>query len=156
MGKIVQAIVRGPENYFDGELHPPGSIVDVDEDFVSSEDFIEKDVEVSLPAPLVVDGKLQRTFTETVKTRTRFLPIDSAPTVGRPLTTAEIATGGGFDRLNVDDFLKQGPDEIVAAITTGKVDDHLGVIEQQEIARKGPTRKAVADAIAARTAALNR
>lgn len=154
MGKIIQAIVRGPENYFDGELHPPGAIVLVDEDFVSDDDFIEKEVDVSLPTPVVVDGKLQRTFKETIKVPVKFRPLGSMATIGGPVDTAQIATGHDFDRLNVTDFLKGGSDEIVEAITTGKVDDHLGLIEQGEASRKGPARAAVKAAIAARQAAL--
>lgn len=153
MGKIVQAIVRGPENYFDGELHPPGDIVEVDEDFVSEEEFVERDVEVPLKNEIVVDGKIVRTALETVKVRTRFLPLGSAATANRPMTTAEIATGG-IDRLNVTDFLKGGTDEIVASIVDGNVDDHLGAIEQGEITRKGGGRKDVTNAIAMRNAAL--
>ncbi|HWW56361.1 MAG TPA: hypothetical protein VN047_05665 [Sphingopyxis sp.] len=153
MGKIIQAIVRGPENYFDGELHPPGAIVDVDEDFVSDEDEIEKEIEVTLPTPVVVDGKLQRTFKETVRVPVRFRPLGSEPTIAGPVTTAEIATGGDLDRLNVTDFLKGGTDDIVKAIVNGNVDDHLGAIEQGELGRKGPARAAVKDAIAARLAA---
>lgn len=154
MGKIVQAIVRGPENYFDGEIHPPGSIVEVDEDFVSDEDYVEREVEVQLKDPIVVDGKLQRTFKETVQVRTRFLPLGSAA-IAAPATNAEIATGG-VERLNVTDFLKGGSDDIVASITNGNVDDFLGAIEQGELARKGPARAAVKAAIAARQAAISR
>ncbi|WP_283419237.1 hypothetical protein [Sphingopyxis sp. Geo48] len=154
MGKIVQAIVRGPEPYFDGEMHEPGEVVQVDEDFVSDEDFVEKDVEVTLDQPIVVDGKLQRTFTETVKVRTRFRPLGSEPTIGTP-TGATPLTGRDLDRLNVADFLKGGADDIVAAITNGNVDEFLGAIEQGELSRKGPARAAVRNAIAARQAALN-
>lgn len=153
MGKIIQAIVRGPENYFDGELHPPGAIVDVDEDFVSTEDFIEKEIDVQLKDPVVVEGKITRSFKETVRVPVRFRPLGSMPTVGSPVDTATIATGGDIDRLNVTDFLKGGTDEIVKAIVNGNVDDHLGVIEQGEASRKGPARAAVKDAIAARLAA---
>lgn len=152
MGKIVQAIVRGPEPYFDGEMHEPGEIVNVDEDFVSDEDFIEKEVDVQLPQPVVVDGKIQRTFKEVVKVPTRFRPLGSAPTSGTPDVTP-LGGGADLDRLNVSDFLKGGTDDIVAAIVSGKVDDHLGAIEQGELARKGPARKAVTEAIAARIAA---
>lgn len=155
MGKLVQAIVRGPENYFDGRLFGPGEIVEVDEDLVSDDDFIEKEIDVPLDKPVVHDGKLIRTAKETVKVRTQFRPIGSEPTINRPVTTAELATGSP-DRLNVDDFLKGGVDEIVTSISTGKVDDHLGVIEQQELARKGPARKAVIEAISARLAAASR
>lgn len=154
MGKIIQAVVRGPENYFDGELHPPGAIVDVDEDFVSNEDFIEKEVDVTLATPVVVDGKLQRAFKETVRVPVRFRPLGSEPTIGKAVTTAEIATGAtDLERLNVTDFLKGGTDDIVKAIVNGNVDDHLGVIEQGELSRRGPARAAVKDAIAARLAA---
>ena len=154
MGKIVQAIVRGPENYFDGEIHPPGDIVDVDEDFVSDEDFVEKEIEVTLKDPIFADGKLQRTFKETVKVPVRFRPLGSAA-IAAPATNAEIATGG-VERLNVTDFLKGGSDDIVASITNGNVDDFLGAIEQGELARKGPARAAVKAAIAARQAAIHR
>lgn len=155
MGNIVQAIVRGPGNYFDGRLFAPGEIVEVDEDFVSTEDFIEREVEVTLPNPVVVDGKLVRTAMETIKVRTAFRPLGTEPTVNRAMTTAEIATAQP-DRLNVTDFLKGGTNETVSAITSGSVDDHLGAIEQAELARKGPARAAVKDAIAARLAAMTR
>ena len=128
MGKKIQAIVRGPENYFDGQLFAPGQVVMVDEDFVSDEDFIEKDVEVTLKQPVMDNGKLVRTAVETVKTRTRFRPIDSdMPRAEQPTTTAEVATAQ-LDRLNVNDFLKGGADDIEEAIANGTVDDHLGVI----------------------------
>jgi hypothetical protein len=155
MGKIVQAVVRGPESYFDGELHPPGAVVDVDEDFVSDEDFVEKEIDVTLPQPIInAEGKLQRFFKETVRVPVRFRPYGSEPTIAGPLTVAEIATGGDLDRLNVTDFLKGDTDGIVAAIASGKVDDHLGLIEQGELARRGPARAAVKSAIAARQAAM--
>lgn len=153
MGKKIQAIVRGPENYFDGQLFAPGQVVMVDEDFVSDEDFIEKDVEVTLKQPVMDNGKLVRTAIETVKTRTRFRPIDSdIPRAEQPTTTAEVATAQ-LDRLNVNDFLKGGADDIEEAIANGTVDDHLGVIEQAEISGKG--RKGVKAAVAARRAALS-
>jgi len=156
MGKIVEAIVRGPEPYFDGEMHEPGEIVQVDEDFVSDEDFTEKEIEVTLPQPIVVDGKLQRTFTETVKVRTRFRPVGSAEIAGTPRGAQPVGGSEAIDRLNVTDFLKGGTDDIVAAITNGNVDDHLGAIEQGELSRKGPARTAVKAAISARIAAISR
>ena len=152
MGKIVEAVVRGPEPYFDGEMHEAGEIVRVDEDFVSDEDFIEKEVDVELKQPVVVDGKITRSFKETVKVRTRFRPLGSIPALGA--SDGPPAVGGtDLDRLNVPDFLKGGTDDIVKAIVNGNVDDHLGAIEQGELGRKGPARAAVKDAIAARLAA---
>lgn len=152
MGKTIPALVRGPGNYFDGELHAPGQIVDVDEDFVSTEDFIEREIEVPLEKPVVIDGKIVRTAKETIAVRTQFRPLGSMPQAEEGTTTAEIATGD-LARLNVTDFLKGGTDEIVKAIVNGNVDEHLGVIEQAELSRKGPARAAVKDAIAARLAA---
>lgn len=153
MGKIVQAIVRGPEGYFDGEMHEPGDIVSVDEDFVSDEDFIEKEVDVTLPVPIVVDGKLQRTFKETVKVPTKFRPLGAADVPASPEKTG---TAGGADVFNVSDFLKGGADDIVAKVESGSVDDHLAAIEQGEIARRGPARTKVKEAIEARLATLSR
>lgn len=153
MGKIVQAIVRGPESYFDGEMHDPGEIVSVDEDFVSDEDFIEKEVDVTLPQPIVVDGKLQRTFKEIVKVPTKFRPLGSTDV---PESPDKPGTAGGADVFNVSDFLKGGADDIAAKIESGSVDDHLGVIEQGQIARRGPARAKVKEAIDARLAALSR
>jgi hypothetical protein len=152
MGKMVQAIVRGPESYFDGELHDPGAIVTVDEDFVSDEDFIEKEIDVTLKEPIVVDGKLQRTFKETVQVPVRFRPLGSTDVAADKPSNAI----GGPDVFNVTDFLKGGPDEIIAKIEGGTVDEHLGVIEQGEIARRGPVRAKVKEAIDARLAAISR
>lgn len=150
MGKKIEAIVRGPENYFDGQLFAPGQRVLVDEDQVSSEDTITKKVKVRLNPPQMVDGKLARFAEEEVEVRTRFLPIGGAPIAEQPTTTAEVATGG-LDRLNVTDFLKGGADEIEATIASGNVDAHLDVIEQAEVSGKG--RKGVKAAIKARRAA---
>ncbi|PQM29404.1 hypothetical protein CVO77_00245 [Sphingopyxis lindanitolerans] len=145
MGNLVEAIVRGPESYFDGRLFAPGEIVTVDEDLVSDEDQIEKQVTFRLAQPVVKpDGELVFEATRTVQTRTLFLPLASA--------TAATSVAG-HDRLNVTDFLKGGSDDIVASISGGKVDDYLAAIEQAELARRGPARAAVKDAIAARLAA---
>lgn len=154
--KLVSAIVRGPEPYFDGtSLHPAKSVVLVDPKYVSDEDTYEEEVEVRLAQP-ISDGKggVIRVAKETVRKRVKFRPLGSEATIAEPQTTAQVATGPQADRLNVDDFLKQGVKEIENAIVSGSVDDHLGVIEQAEIARKGPTRKDVAAAIAARRASL--
>lgn len=153
MGKKVLAIVRGPENYFDGQLYAPGQVVEVDSDLVSSKDTITKTVKVKLDKPVVGEnGKLIRFAEEEVEVRTRFRPIDGdTPIAEQPTTTAEVATGQP-DRLNVNDFLKGGADDIADAIASGKVDDHLGVIEQSEISGKG--RKSVKEAIKARRAAM--
>lgn len=153
MGKKVLAIVRGPENYFDGQLYAPGQVVEVDADLVSSKDTITKTVKVKLDKPVVGEGgKLVRFAEEEVEVRTRFRPIDGdTPIAEQPTTTAEVATGQP-DRLNVNDFLKGGADDITDAIANGNVDDHLGVIEQAEISGKG--RKSVKEAIKARRAAM--
>lgn len=149
MTKTVDAIVRGPKPHFRaGVLYAPGQIVrNVPAEEVSDEPSKEIEVEV--------ENKFGNMVKRTAIKRFKFRPLDSAPTVNAPVSTAEIATGNP-DRLNVTDFLKQGNDQIVAAITSGSVDDHLGAIEQAEIARKGPARAAVKDAIAARFAALSR
>lgn len=147
--KMVDAIVRGPQPYFhtDGVLYMPGQVVsgvpaaDVSEDNTRE---IEAEFEAN-------NGDLR---TRKVDKLIQFRPIDGAVIAG-PVTTADVATGNP-DRLNVADFLKQGPDEIVAAIVSGSVDDHLGVIEQQEIVRKGTNRKAVTDAVSMRLAAMHR
>lgn len=148
--KLVDAIVRGPQPYFgkDGVLYAPGSIVSgVDASEVSNDDSFEIDVEFEAR-----NGELR---TRKVPKAYPFRPIDGAATIAGPNTATAVATAQP-DRLNVDDFLKGGAEQIVAAITNGNVDDHLGVIEQQEISRKGPARKDVTNAIAARTAALHR
>lgn len=154
MGKIVEAIVRGPENYFDGSLHPPGSIVEVDEDLVSSKDTIKKTVRVKLAQPVVGEGgKVVRFAEEEIETRTRFRPLGDAPVAAPGASTAEIATGE-IARLNVTDFLKGGVDEIEETISSGKVDAHLAVIEQAEVGSKN--RKGVKEAVKDRRAALGR
>ncbi len=150
MGKKVPAIVRGPENYFDGQLYAPGQVVLVDEEFVSDKDTITKTVRVKLDKPAVVDGKATRFVEEEVEVRTRFRPVDGkTPIAEQPTTTAEVATAQ-LDRLNVTDFLKGGADDIEAQIASGNVDAHLDVIEQAEISGKG--RKGVKEAIKARRA----
>lgn len=155
MGKKIEAIVRGPENYFDGvSLYAPGQRVLVDEDHVSSKDKITKKVKVRLKEPVMVDGKLVRVAEEEVEVRTRFRPVDGKTAIAeQPTTTAEVATAQ-LDRLNVTDFLKGGADDIEAQIASGNVDAHLDVIEQGEISGKG--RKGVKDAIKARRAANGR
>lgn len=152
MGKKVQAIVRGPENYFNGSLHAPGAVVEVDEDLVSNEDTIKKTVRVRLKSPIMDGAKVVRFADEEVETRTRFRPLDGA-VIAPNATTAEIATGQP-ERLNVSDFLKGGVDDIDEAIATGKVDAFLDAISQAEISGKG--RKGVKDAISDRKAALSR
>lgn len=152
MGKMVQAIVRGPEPFFDGEMHEPGSIVTVDEDFVSEDDFVEKEVEVTLNPPILDNGKLVRKVMETVQVRTRFRPLGAGIVVDEGPSNAI----GGADVFNVTDFLKGGADDIATKIASGTVDDHLGAIEQGELARRGPARAKVKDAIADRLAALSR
>lgn len=152
---MIKAIVRGPESYFDGQqLQPPGALVEVDEKFVSEEDFYEDEVMVRLAQPVVQDGKLIREAKETVKKRVKFRPANSGPRTEPVLTTPEVATAQP-DRLDVTAFLQKSADDIASAITTGSVDAHLGVIEQAEIAKKGPARKGVTEALAARRAALS-
>lgn len=143
---IVKAIVRGPEAYFDGVLHPAGSIVEVDEAFVSEADTIETEVVVTLAKPIEgKDGKLIRTFTEAVKKRTRFRPLNR-------VEVASSATAFGSvvqpDRLNVSDMLKGGVHDVVDKIASGEVDDFLPAIVQAETIGKG--RKMVLDAIETR------
>lgn len=146
MGKV-KAIVRGPEDYFDGVLHPPGSVVLVDEAEVSEADTIEAEIVVTLATPIEgKDGRLVRTFTEVIKERTRF----------RPLTGVEVAVDDapheGFvaqpDRLNITDLLKGGVHDVVAKIEGGSLDDFLPAIAQAETTGKG--RKMVLDAVTAR------
>lgn len=148
--KTVEAIVRGPKPYFgaDSKLYAPGQIApDIPADQVSEEDYRTETVKVEAKNGDLRDREIRR--------RVKFRPVGSRPTVAEPLTTAEVATGQP-DRLSVSDFLKQGSDDIVAAIASGSVDEHLGVIEQAELARKGPARRAVKEAIAARLAATTR
>lgn len=147
MTKTVDAIVRGPMPYFgkDGVLYMPGQPVrDVPAEDVS-EDTITKKVEVEAK-----NGELRQ---RDIKVAAPFKPLDAkASVIAEPVDTATVATGNP-DRLNVTDFLKGGTDDIVAAIASGSVDDHLGVIEQAELTRKGADRKDVKAAIAARQAA---
>ena len=149
MTKTVDAIVRGPQPYFgqDGVLYMPGQVVTgVPAEEVGKDAFRKIDVEVDLP-----NGN---TRTDQVTKPVPFLPIDGASVVSGEVTAATVATGNP-DRLNVTDFLKQGEDDIIAAIASGSVDDHLGVIEQQGIAGKN-NRKNVQAAVAARLAAIHR
>lgn len=150
MTKTVDAIVRGPKPYFgkDAKLYAPGQIApDVPSDEVSTEDYRAETVKVEARNGDLRDREIRR--------RVRFRPLGKTPVAAQPTSTAEVATGQP-DRLNVTDFLKQGTDHIVAAIVGGSVDDHLGAIEQAEVARKGPARSAVKEAIAARLAGLTR
>lgn len=150
MTKLVDAIVRGPQPYFgrDGVLYAPGDIVrDVPADEVSEEVSREIDAEYE-----AANGDLR---TRKVPKAYVFRPIDGAATTAGPSGAVSVATGQP-DRLNVPDFLKGGTEQIVAAIANGSVDDHLGVIEQQEIVKKGNVRKDIIAAVAARTAALHR
>lgn len=140
----VKAIVRGPEDYFDGVLHPPGSIVEVDEEFVSDKDLIPTEVTVRLAQPISVDGKVQRTVTETIMKRVRFRPLGS---VDKALDAAAPAAPAP-DRVNITDFLKGGVADIVAKIESGSMDDFLDVIAGAESASKA--RKGVMDAVEAR------
>ena len=144
---VDQAIVRGPKPYFgaDSKLYAPGQIVtDVPAEEVSADEYRDETVKVEARNGDLRDRQIKR--------RNKFRPIGKDATVAGPLDTAEVVTGQP-DRLNVTDFLKGSTDDIVAAIASGKVDDHLGVIEQAELSRKGPARKAVKDAITARLAA---
>jgi hypothetical protein len=150
MDKTVDGIVRGPKPYFhtDSKLYAPGQIVrDVPAEAVSDEDFYEETVEVEAR-----NGDLRK---RKVKRRVKFRPVGDTPTVAGPLSTAEVATGNP-DRLNVTDFLKQNDDHVIAAIASGSVDSHLGVIEQAIVSGKGGARKGVKDAIAARMGAMTR
>lgn len=144
---LVKAIVRGPEDYFDGAvLHPPGSIVEVDEAFVSAEDYIPAEVEVRLAKPVIDDqGKVHRIVRETIRKRTMFRPLDG---VSKAIAGAGEVMISQPDRLNVTDFLKNGVAEIVAKIESGGVDDFLDVIATAE--STGRARKTVTEAIAER------
>lgn len=148
--KTVDAIVRGPKPYFgaDGKLYAPGQIApNVPADQVSDDDSYDERVQVEARNGDLRDRTIQR--------RVKFRPVGSRPVAEQPTSTAEVATGN-LDRLNVTDFLKKSTDDIVVSIANGNVDDHLGVIEQAEIARKGGGRSAIKDAIAARLAATSR
>jgi hypothetical protein len=151
MTTAAKAIVRGPMPYFgkDSVLYMPGQIVtDVPANEVSEDST--RDIKVEVEAR---NGDLRE---RTVAKPVPFLPLKAGePTISGPVDTAEVATGNP-DRLNVTDFLKQGDDEIVAAIVSGSVDDHLGAIEQAAIAGKGRMRSAVRDALAARQAVNHR
>lgn len=150
MSKTVDAIVRGPMPHFgkDGVLYMPGQIVrDVPAEDVSDEDMREVDVEIEAR-----NGDLRK---RKAPKRVVFRPVDSgAATIAGPTTTADVATGNP-DRLNVTDFLKQSDDQVIAAIVSGSVDSHLGVIEQAVITGKGKARGDVRDAIAARMAVMS-
>lgn len=145
------AIVRGPLPYFgkDGVLYMPGQTVSgVPAADVSADDNTTIQVQVEAR-----NGDLRK---RDVDKRVVFRPLKSDEgTIAEHVDTAMVATGQP-DRLNVPDFLKQGTSEIVAAIANGTVDDFLGVIEQQETIRKGPVRRDLISAVAARTAALTR
>jgi hypothetical protein len=130
----------------DGVLYMPGQVVrDVPAEEVTDDDTRTITVQVEARNGDLRDRKVDKPAV--------FSPLDSkAATIAGPTDTAEVATGQP-DRLNVTDFLKGGTEEIVAAISNGTVDDHLNVIEQAELARRGPARAAVKAAIAARIAA---
>ena len=146
--KLVDAVVRGPQPYFgkDGVLYMPGQIVrNVPAEDVSEEQ--NRTIQVEVEAR---NGDIRER--DALKFNV-FAPLNSASIAG-PVGTDEIATGNP-DRLNVTDFLKQGDAQIIQAIVSGSVDDHLGVIEQAVIAGKVKGRGDVKDAIAARLAPKN-
>ena len=150
MTKTVDAIVRGPRPYFgaDGKLYAPGQIApNIPADQVSTEDSHTEKVKVEAKNGDLRDREIERRY--------KFRPVDKGSTIAGPLDTADVATGNP-DRLNVTDFLKEGADHIVAAISNGTVDDHLGVIEQAILSGKGPAKKGVKEAIAARLASIAR
>lgn len=144
---VVKAIVRGPEDYFDGAaLRPPGSMVEVDEELVSTEDYHEVEVQVRLKTPIIDgDGKVHRIVTETLRKRVMFRPLSG---VEEAIDTAPDTAPARPDRLNVSDLLKGGVQDIVAKIESGGVDDFLDVIALAESQGKG--RKMITDAIAER------
>lgn len=148
MTKTVDAILRGPAPYYSkGVLYVPGQIVpDVPADRVSEDDEIEVEVERTLLVQNPDGSMEERLVLRKEKKRVMFRPVDKAP--------KGEAKAEGSARLNVTDFLKGGTNEIVEAIASGKVDDHLSAIEQAEVARRGPARVAVKEAIAGRLAAI--
>lgn len=149
MAKLIDAVVRGPQPYFhsNGVLYMPGQIVkDVPSDDVSED--LSRTVKVEVEAR---NGDLRER--DALKLNV-FAPLSGEPTIAGPADTAEVATGNP-DMLNVTDFLKKSDDQIIAAIVSGSVDDHLGVIEQAVIAGKVRGRGDVKDAIAARLSAKN-
>lgn len=163
--KRVAAIVRGPKPYFDrsGKLYGPGELVPgptekdpmggIPEDEVSDEDFFEKTVDVQLAQPVVdKDGNLIDTAKKKVQVRVQFRPADASVARASGSPNAALTTETP-DRLNVNDFLKQGVEDIESAIASGNVDPHLPAIEQGEIAGK-KARKGVIDAVKARRAAI--
>jgi hypothetical protein len=147
--KLVDAVVRGPQPYFhsDGVLYMPGQIVhDVPADDVSED--LNRTVTVEVEAR---NGDLRD---REVPKFNVFAPLKGEATVAGPVDTAQVATGNP-DMLNVTDFLKKSDDQIIASITSGSVDDHLGVIEQAIIAGKIKGRGDVKNAIAARIGVMN-
>lgn len=158
--KTTDAIVRGPMPYFgkDGVLYMPGQIVrDVPAGDVSDKGAVEKEAMVSLQQPVVnANGELVTEAKKKISVQAPFMPLKKdSSVIAEPVDTATVATGNP-DRLNVTDFLKQSDEQIVAAIASGSVDSHLGVIEQAVVTGKGGARKSVKDAITARLAATTR
>lgn len=151
MTKTVDAILRGPSPFYKGgTLYVPGQIVpDVPADRVSEDDEIEIETERSLLVQSPEGGFEEKAVLRKERKRTMFRPLDKAPK-----GEAKSPEGGDPARLNVTDFLKGGADDIVSAIASGKVDPHLSAIEQAELARRGPARAAVKEAIAGRLAAI--
>ena len=149
---LVEAIVRGPQPYFDGKLNPPGAVVLVDDSLVSEDDTYEVDVKVRLKEPIMHEGKLVREATETVTRRVMFRPLEGNARAEGPVPTPRAATAE-LDRLDVDAFLQKSVADIETAIGNGTVDAHLGAIEQAEIAGKG--RKGVHEAVVARRSAIS-
>lgn len=144
MTKTTDAIVsKLPYFGADGVLYMPGQVVTGVPSEDVSEDTITKTAEVEAK-----NGDMRE---RKIEVSAPFRPLEGA-VIAEPVDTAQVATGNP-DRLDVSEFLKQGKDEIVSAIASGSVDDHLGAIEQAEITRKGPARSDVKAAIAARLAA---
>jgi hypothetical protein len=146
---VVKAIVRGPEDFFDGiALRPQGSVVEVDEAFVSTADFIEVEVEVKLKQPIIDDnGTVHRFVKEKIRKRVMFRPLDG---VEKSIDAAPAPAVVQPDRLNVSDLLKGGVQDIIAKIESGAVDDFLPFIADAETQGKG--RKMIAEAVADRMA----
>lgn len=166
--KKVWAIVRGPEPYFDGTLHPSGSAVLVDPEFVSDKDYVEEEVTVRLAQPIMHEGKLVREAQETRKKKVKFRPIkgvapevpdadaqakaDAEAEAARQAAADAAAGGQQGDKFDVTAFLGGDWRVINAEIEEGKHDEFLDVIEQGEIAGKG--RASITSAIGERRTAL--
>lgn len=157
--RVAAAIVKGPNPYFapSGKLYGPRELVTGDD--APFEDEVAPDASTrSRPIKVKVRNQLTRELVEEEhEAPYRFIPADAGVATAQHELgdrIPDIATGNEGQRLNVNKLLDKSVSDIEATISSGKVDVHLGAIEQAEIA--GKARKAVLSAVKKRSGAIAR